>query len=597
MPLRAVAVAALTATALFAQSPGAADPFSMVPADCQVVIHMQGPGAFAEPFAGTRLGKALAGPVLAPIQEWFDRKLQEVERADPAAWRGVRPLLTTLMAHRGPMVLGLRLEVEDLVTDLAASTPPDFLATLVLGGDAASDLPQLANSIGELLRGADLGPVRELTVAGEPLVILQLPFGQLALPVVRDGNLVVLFGTRLEQNAERFLAVPGDQRFVLQPELRQAAMSIVVDVGGTLDSVQAQLVAAEDEIEPWIQKALLPLELPALRRLSWRLFAEGPHVDQEAIAEFAGPLRGMWKVFLPPRRAPAAVLEFLPAAASTFSTSRFDPRAFHELYVRLFDDLGDQFPVSREEFEATLLTKVKLRLKEDVLDRLTGEMLRVDDLTAVVEATDEDDEAPAAAERFDAKYGDGCFVLPLHDGAAFATSLEKSVRALGLHAARKTDEYAGIKVHRLVVLGSYVVEYAVTDRAFVFGVGGREGTVRNLRSILDAAAARAGGTAEIALPAGVQALLEGLPDGWSDIDVTSLGEALEGTLGYLTQLEELVDDPFFADDAEIQGLLADYRPFGEAMKRLRPALLLHGAETTVTVTYKADNRVVLRSRW
>lgn len=594
----AVVLAAFATLALPAQERAATDPLALVPADCQLVLHAQGPAAFAEQLAGTGLAKVFAGDTLAPVWTQFGSELDAMEREAPEAWRGLRPLLGTLAAQRGPIVLAVHLQVDDLVAKLAADEKPSFVAALVLGGEAASDLPELATSIGDLLRRAELGAMQEHTVAGEPLAMLQLPFGQLSMPVVRDGNLLMLFGTRLDRDAERFFNVPADQRFSLSPELRQAATALVLDVGATFDSLQGQLSELEgagDDAES-LAKVLPMLELPALRRLSWRLFADGTYVGQEAVVDLAGPLRGVWKVLMPPRGAPAAVLQYLPAAATTFATSVFDPRAFHDLYVRIFDGLGEAVPMSRAGFEELLLEKLKLRLKEDVLDHLTGEMLRIDDLAAAAAGVDED-ELAARLDRLDTEYGDGCFVLPLRDGQGFAAALEKSVRAFGLHAARKSDEYAGTKVHRVVVLGSYVVEYAVTDKLLVVGFGGRDGTVRNLRSVLDAAAAQATGPSTVSLPTVVQSRLEGLPDGWSDIDAASLADAVAGMLGYFAQIEALADEALADDDAELHEVFADYLPIGEALKRLRPALLQHGADVAVTVTYKTDGRMVLRSRW
>lgn len=597
--LAVVLAAAFATIALPAQERAVADPFALVPADCQLVLHAQGPAAFVEQLAGTGLSKVFGGDTLAPVWKQFGDELDAMEREAPEAWRGLRPLLGTLAAQRGPVVLAVHLQMDDLVATLAADEPPAFVAALVLGGEAAGDLPQLAASIGDLLRRAELGPVVEHTVAGEPLAMLQLPFGQLSMPVVRDGNLLMLFGTRLDRDAERFFTVPADQRFSLSPELRQAAMALVLDVGAAFDSLQGQLGELEgagDEAEV-LAKVLPMFELPALRRLSWRLFADGTYVGQEAVVGLTGPLRGLWKVLMPPRGAPAAVLQYLPAAATTFATTSFDPRAFHDLYVRIFDGLGDTVPMSRAAFEELLLDKLKLRLKEDVLDQFTGEMLRIDDLAAAAELVDEDDDLEARLDRLDTEYGDGCFVLPLRDGLGFAASLEKTVRSFGLHASRKSDEYAGTKVHRVVVLGSYLVEYAVTDKLLVVGFGGRDGTMRNLRSVLDAAAAQATGPSTAPLPAVVQSRLEGLPDGWSDIDAASLADAVAGMLGYFAQIEALADEALADDDAELHEVIADYLPIGEALKRLRPALLRHGADVAVTVTYKTDGRLVLRSRW
>src|SRR5204862_200381 len=81
----------------------------------------------------------------------------------------------------------------------------------------------------------------------------------------------------------------------------------------------------------------------------------------------------------------------------------------------------------------------------------------------------------------------------------------------GLHAARKTEEYAGTKVHRLRV--GVEIEYAVTDDLLLLGFGNSAGAQKSLRAVLDERAARAAGKPAAEPTAGVKERLTRLPDG------------------------------------------------------------------------------------
>ena len=230
-----------------------------------------------------------------------------------------------------------------------------------------------------------------------------------------------------------------------------------------------------------------------------------------------------------------------------------------------------------EDFEAMAAEELKVRLKEDLIDHLGTELLTISDLRATMDAAmaDEGDEDPMAM------FAGSCYVLSLRDGKAFGESLEKAIRARGMHAARKSEEYQGNKIYRIAFAGLVETEYCVLDDALLVAIGGDEASRANLRAVLDQ---RAGGTTG-SLPEKVQAIVAQMPKGWSGVTVTSVTSMFGAFNGVFQQIAEMGDAP------------PELATLGQVLEGLDNDLRRLGLENMVQTTYTSKRRMATLMRW
>ena len=222
--------------------------------------------------------------------------------------------------------------------------------------------------------------------------------------------------------------------------------------------------------------------------------------------------------------------------------------------------------------------ELKVRLKEDLLDHLGGELMALSDASEIAD----EDEAGNPANPLAAINGQ-CMVLSLRDGAAFGKSVETMLRARGLHAARKTEEYQGAKVHRMTLAGVLELEYAITDDMLLLALGRSESARASLRGVLDA---KASGTAT-ELPAAVKAHLDAAPAGWCGVGVTRPADTMMGIGQAMVGLVAMSG----GGEADQLGMVADVlQALAGEMKRL-------GVDTSVGFLYSGPKGVGYRLRW
>jgi hypothetical protein len=277
------------------------------------------------------------------------------------------------------------------------------------------------------------------------------------------------------------------------------------------------------------------------------------------------------------------LLRYLPAGADAFSVMAFDLGALYRVVEGVWSAMGEFAPMPFEDAIAAAAEELKVRPKEDLIDHLGNGLLQVVDSAALAEADLDDPMAGLA----------GCFVLPLRDGKAFGESLEKALRARGMHAARKTEDYEGAKVHRLRVAGMIELEYAVTDDLLLLALGA-ETSRQQLRGVLDAR--RQGGSDK--LPASVQPYVDALPKGWNGLSATQFATTLTAMSRAFAMLEErggFDDEEEGAEDgAEERAMLTMIR---DLTAKLGGELERLGLGLMVGATYTDPNRIAGRVLW
>ena len=572
-----VLFAAAGAAAAAAQR--AAAPMSFVPADAAAVVRVQCGARWAQELGATRVGKALTDPAL---QDAWTALLEVVRGGlNGAARDAFTTLPDALAGYGGEIAAALWLDWSALPTAVAGESPP-MAAVLAFGPDGRTDLAAIARAIDGLLPGEG----RLLAVPGGDVTVHELEHGVVTRAFERDGCLVVLAASGdLAAHAARFLA--EDRRpLECDPAFGQALVA-----GLVLPRLPvAELAAALAPDEPVLARLLPQLGLGCVTQCGWLLRADGAHCDQEAWLELAGDDRGALAAAFPPHGQPPALLALVPPDCRTFAASHFDLQAGYAWALRVWQQLGDLVPMTPEAFQRTFTEATKLDLHADLIALAGDELLALQDL-GFLAAENGDEELDGAAAKVDEEYGDTCYVLALRDGARFGRNFEQLVRSRGLHAGRKSEQYAGAVIHRLTVLGAIPLEYTITDTFAAIGVGGGEGTARNLRAVLDAAAARERG-ARAALPDDLARVVAGMPGGWSGLEAASLLDLVRGLNDLVGNAENLLGEAdLTVDDAEPDlALLARFtRPLQRVMRA-------HGADLGVTTRVTTRSRVTWHSR-
>ncbi|MCU0862560.1 MAG: hypothetical protein MUC36_02100 [Planctomycetes bacterium] len=558
------------------------DPFRYVPDNTLAVLRMQGGKAMHRSFEATSIGKVFAEPaVRAAFQELW-RALPDELDLDAADLQRAEPLLQAIGDFEGELVaaVALRPRLEEPDSEL----PFDVTVSLQLLG-SEEQRAALDRALAALMDGGGT----ELRIDGEPIRVHGSGRAKFSEPLQRDGATVLFFCTDPESGIASCLA-PRTAAFVPAPALTGAAFGMQIEAGSGIDLVLAAAAVIGEGPAQELETMLRLGGLPSMHQATYTLRPEGKWIAQDVELSFRDGNRGVLGAFLPSRVGPSRLLALLPADAKTWNTWRFDAEQLHRCYVDAMAQYADQLPMSREELEAEFTKATKLRLHEDLLALLGDEWLRIDDLRAAM-----DIDAPEVDERLekvDERLGNSVFAIGLRDGATLAKNVEKMLRARGLHAARKSEEYGDTKVYRLTLLGSFPLEYAFAGDLLVIGLGHGEGTRTNLRRVLDAQARQAKEPRPAELPAAFAARMEGWPGDAHAFDATSMLEALDGLNELRTNLTDMLAGEGL--DPEDMGIMFHVLQLSEA---IRPAIARHGGDVGVTAWWFHQDRLVTRSRW
>jgi hypothetical protein len=331
---------------------------------------------------------------------------------------------------------------------------------------------------------------------------------------------------------------------------------------------------AENAGAPFDAKAFFEaLGLMAMDTASMTVGADGKHVALDGELRLRERERGMFALLHP--SAPTKLPRLVPPAVDTFSVSSVDLGALTTMIGRVWEVMGDAVPMTWEQAQTQFAETMKVRLREDLLDHLGTELLTVQDL-GEAGAADPDD--PMAG------FEGMCAGVALKNGKAFGESVEKLLRARGLHAARKTEDYQGTQVHRLRVGGIVELEYAITDDLLLLGLGSSESSRKSLRGVLDA---RANPPAAPEYPAPVKERLALLPASWSGLSVMSVSD----TFRMMSQMIETGMQQGIGEvPEELGGMLGMLQQLGGELERF-------GLQTMVGTSHVTANAFTTRYRW
>lgn len=569
----------LLLAALPAQTESASQsPFRLVPADANFVVRMAAPAKWKQSFGTTQIAKLFQSQTLSPmvgmLEQNYQKALEEMRKEGGFDADLIDAMLTD---YTGEMVLALRIDLDGIEEMMQSGEPPEFEGLVAFTPGGNYDLAKLCAAVvqavekeapaGAKLRDIEIGTVKARLVdndEGEPDV---------TLPTMVDGQMVMFFGNDVEKQIQR--ATSGGAHF--QGGNAGSSMFMHAELGGLMKAISsvAGMAADMQGAEFDASKLMRELGLESLTSFDMSIGADGKHMAMEMEIGMTSGNRGLMDVFMPKAGAGTPKLvRFVPQDAAAFTVSTLDLGALYTTAAKIWTEMESELPMSWNDAMAAFAENAKIRLKEDLLDHLGAEFMTIGN--PPVDGVDPDD-VGNPVEAISQMTAGTCFCLGLKDGKAFGESLEKMLRASGMHAARKSEEYQGATVHRLAVGGVIEVEYAVTDSMLLLGIGDDDNTKQSLRSVLDTAKSGGG-----ELPAAVKAQVDGLPAGWCAIGVSPIA----ATLGALADTLQSTGRAR-GQQAMLVGML---KGISQDMKRL-------GIEKMVSTSYSSEKGLRSLMRW
>lgn len=569
----------LLLAALPAQTESASQsPFRLVPADANFVVRMAAPAKWKQSFGTTQIAKLFQSQTLSPMVGMLEQNYQKALEEMRKEGGFDADLIDAMLAdYTGEMVFALRIDLEGIEEMMQSGEPPEFEGVIAFTPGGNYDLAKLCTAVvqavekeapaGANVRDIEIGTVKARLVdndEGEPDV---------TLPTMVDGQMVMFFGNDVEKQIQR--ATSGSAHF--QGGNAGSAMFVHAELGGLMKAIGsvAGMAADMQGAEFDASKLMREMGLESFTSLDMSIGADGKHMAMEMEIGMTSGNRGLMDVFMPKAGASTPKLvRFVPQDAAAFSVSTLDLGALYSTASKIWTEMESEMPMSWNDAMAAFAENTKIRLKEDLLDHLGAEFMTIGN--PPVDGVDPDD-VGNPVEAISQMTAGTCFCLGLKDGKAFGESLEKMLRASGMHAARKSEEYQGATLHRLAVGGVIEVEYAVTDSMLLLGIGDDDNTKQSLRSVLDTAKSGGG-----ELPAGVKAQVDNLPAGWCAIGVTPIA----ATLGAFADTLESTGQAR-GDQAMVIGVL---KGISQDLKRL-------GIEKMVSTSYSTEKGLRSLMRW
>lgn len=556
----------------------AVPPARFIPADSCVVLRVAAPAKWKQHFAKTQVGKLVGGETLAPFLAKADAAIEAgLEEVRSKGKLDVDLVKRLLSDYTGNLVFSLQIDFSDVDAAIEANRPPAMSMMCALTPDGSYDLGALATAMQTFIEAEieteNRGPLKDLVVGDLRLRVSSEGRMQTALPFLHDGHLVILTGPDLEKAAARLLGASDRWEGEVdgRPLFAYAQLDRLMEMLMKVAAEEQQRGAPFD-----VKQMLQDLGLGSLKSARLALGAEDKHVVSELHVSVGDGERGLFGALMLDQARPK-LLRWVPANSESFSVSAFDPAALFRTIRSVWEHLGPMVPITFEQAMAAFTEATKVQLEEELLAHLGTEFMMIGDVEGQLDvATLEDMQAAAML-------GGSCFGAALRNGKAFGESLEKILRSRGLHAARKSEDYADTKVHRLTIGAMLELEYVVTDDLLLLVLGKDEAARRNLRAVLDARA-KSGEGSEIA-PA-VAAHVAAVPAGWSGISVTQVAQMVEATSAMLGAMSAMGGPEM----QELEAVVPVMKGLAGEMKRF-------GLQLMISTSHTSERSYVQRLRW
>ncbi len=548
----------------------AQDPVARLPREPLLRVECDGAAAWRTKFAGTNVALAFGDrelqDVLQPLWAQLDTLLAEGKQQTgqdvPGIWQ-------KLVAYSGRLVMTMELGA------ITEDEDPKMSFIVVATPDGTTDVSKLAEQLQALLEEMAGGQAQDLEVAGRRLRITDDGEVTVALPFEMDGHLVMLFGNDVEASAKRFLT---------------AAPEAVDDFGPTRaggNHVLTMRLATQQLVEkffeylaqqPFLADGIKVLEALGAKQCGDVTVAFGPdNADTilDAAIEFQGQPPRLLALLQPSEDATLhGGLDLVPIGNDGWGAHVVRFGRLYDLILHIIALSGEENGMTTDVAMEMFEQQTGVRLKEDLFDHLGNHFVYT--VLGGADAADLEEDMISQYLPFHA------IGVTVRNGEALGASIEKMLRNAGMHAARKSEEYQGIKVYEMPVMGMFKIEYATTDRLAALGIGAGGG--KAIRQLLAEDRARQAGQPQGELDRGVQRLL-------TDLGGTPSGLAVESIANMFDTIRDAAESEMDADVEEFMDTA------GPVMAALSRAMKRANISRYVSITSWQQGRFVSRAVW
>lgn len=544
--LTAAALCAALTTTLPAQTTAQSPANRFIPDNSALVLRIASPAKWRKQFGTTQVAKLFQANSLAPFVGMASQRIEMgIGMLRDSGMFNADLAEGLLNTWQGDIIISAQVDWDGVMDAMDIGEAPPLSFVVAFTPDGSFDLGAVAKEFEQMIEktAPDGGNLKDLVVGD--LTLRRSDNGgsepDMALPVMIDGHLVMIGGTKLEKDAAKLIA--KDSRFVANtggaPFFAHVELGKLISTMLTMDAQGAPFDPAD---------MMNIIGLSSLEGMTLTLKPDGKAVTGQVQIGLKKEGRGLFNVFPSTAQQPK-LLSSVPANSEAFSASSMDIAPIYTAVSDMWTLLEGIVPISFDEAMEGFTEATKVRLKEDLLDHIGKEMLVVQSLAALKDMDLTEDDPTAFL-------GGSVYGLALSDGKAFAASLEKVIRSRGMHVGRKTEDYANVKVNRMKLAGLVDLEYVISDDLLLLAFGDNEGTHRVLRDVIDT---RSSGDSK--LPNIVVKHGNSLPAGWSSIAFTPIGAILEGAISGMQATGQFGEEMDMAAQV-VKGVVADMGRLG-----------------------------------
>ena len=521
-----LAAAGVVASGVFAQG----DAGRFLPADSTIVIECDAPARLSEAFAATNMGQMIASEEAAEVWREFEAAfLEEMEEMPPDAAATYALLEEVFEGYTGRLVFGVSLDfsaVENLETD-----EPKVVAAFVLTPDGETDFEAAIELFQEQVQERnDDEPIESRTIGnGDTVEVVAVDTDvSIMLPILLDDHLVIAAG-----ELDGYLASLGDRE---GEELSAGRGGIAVSIDGGICDDLVEALKGSTDFETQLGASIIEDMIGGMKDITLDVRPAGQFIDMQMVVHHDPDATNMLDMIEPARPGQVDLIDLAPREGASFSAMTVNLDYLIELFGSMANAMG-QDPDALEDGFAEMFG---IELRADILDRFNGNVL-------FQTAMGEDPDDVSIVTTFG-----------LNGGDALEATVEKMLRDNGLHAARKTKDYQGLKIREMSVMGMFPITWVFADNLLVFGFGFDAG--RPVRAIVDAHVDRKNGVDAPKWPDGVRARLAKLGQDWQWMSVADNGGEMKGLVDSLEADMEMydLDDPLLTTMVDFFGLIDRY---------------------------------------
>jgi len=543
-------------------------PLTLVPEHAACIWQVAGPARVARQFEKTRLAGLLSSPDVAPYVEVLRDKI-EGSFADKLSATGLdaKELLDGLLSYDGKVVIAGGGDMSWVYGSARANAKQGFWDVCVLSEIGGAKRAEAVKRLNDLIEHNRKVELRDLEVQGRSLRCASTKHGwTFVLPFLVGNHAVMVLGDDVDSVVRKVLT----NRTNHYPDFEQLAgttsLALHLEPRPFFDGMSSQYEGKKLAMSGSFEEFLDLAGFSSWKEISLSVGASGERLVADLELSLGRDNRGLWGSCFPERRGPPRLLDFTPVQFDSWLVAPIDfAGCYRELTKLVAADLGSEY--TRGELEKKFERRTKLRLEEDLLAHLGGEVLIVWGPAGGKRGPGKDSAGQAA--------GAVCYGFELRDPAAFAKSFDRLLKNSAMQASRKTESYGPFEVSRFLPLGASPVYCSLTDELFLIAVGEDGG--RELRAVLDEVRDRRAGKPRGSMPRIVSERLCYAPETWHGIGVVNLPTSLEAAASAISR----------------QGR----EPLGKTLDAIATLLGAHDLDDMVVITKTTGGRILTRVIW